>query len=270
MIEEFTKTISEENSPKEVGRASVFGTQGVAILEDFFIEDKYRNKGIGTDFMLDILLSLCSDGYSTLSFRVRENESDYLYRIAKKLKMNIDESEEEYFKFKLSDLSKLVDRKGDREGIISIEKATESEFERLGERILESEECPYDNPVYSDDLEKEISLFHKGIEDIDGAIFFDNIDGVLYLSYLWTDSADAGLLRNILVTAYEGIKEKYGEDVMIEAYATTAKMGDLLRSLGAATGEKMVDIEADLLNYADYLDEEPGPEYIDFFDDEEE
>ncbi len=244
------------------GVCALFATGRTAMLESISVAEQHRNKGIGTSFVLDLMFELYDRGYSSMSFRMMPSQSEALFKIAKKLHMNITETDEAYFKLKLSDLDKLERNISDIKDLKRIRKLSDAEKNELGSLIAENEFCPFMNPVSSPFLEKDISLIHYTNDEPDGAIFFDKAGDELYLSFLWADSENTLITRDLLSAAYHVIEEKYTKDAKIEVASVTENVTKFVKSLAPDKGESLYEIEADLRELEEFLVEEDDPELL--------
>jgi predicted GNAT family acetyltransferase len=251
-----------EEEGVSIGNALFFTMGRTAALQNIEIKEEFRGMGIGTMFMADILFELRDRGYSIAAFSIVPSDYPALYKVAKKLHMVILERKAAYYKFTLADLERLDCAKVSLDGLKSLNKATDEELKTLANLIAESEDAPMSSPVFSDKLEKELSLFHVNEGTIDGAVFMDKYEDHIYLSFLWIDSEDANLIRNLLTAVYHLGVKKYGKDTAIEVAVVNEKVDGLLKILVPDKGERAVKALADLTILDDFYDDEEDSDFF--------
>jgi len=246
----------EEEEPK--GAAAVFGAGHTAFLQEIYLTENMRGRGIGREFLLELMFVLAEKGFETLSFRFCPALSKELCGVTKSLGIRTEENGESYFTLGFEELSELKKIETEGTGIKSLKEASDSEWRSLFDGIRDCQEAPLIHPLLSKELDPELSFLHETKGEADGGVLVDRCNEELYLSFLWVDSENTMLSTRLLAAALHKAEELCKKDTKVLVASASRKMTDFIHRLTRKEGETVFEAEADLEVLLDYYEEEEG------------
>lgn len=232
---------------------TVFGR--TAKLRYIRIRDDLWDMGIGTDFLLDVLLELRVRGYARFSLAVLPSDGPLLIHMAKRFSMERRETGKAFFTFKLSDAVKLASRHGDRKGIRAVSQLTQREKEALWKR-LESEFGGGENPMTSLDRDADLCLCKFDNEDNMAGLFVDAVDQKLYLSWVFNDTGGLTTTEGLFSEAFDRALEKYPLQTTVSVVSLNEQAATLLSKINAVQKEELEEYSMDLTLFDTVLEGE--------------
>lgn len=243
----------EEEEP--MGAVALFQAGHTAFLEELYLAENMRGKGIGRELLLELMFVLAEKGFETLSFRFCPSRSKELCGAVKSLGIRAEENGESYFTLGFEDLSELKKIETEGTGNKSLKEASDSEWTSLFEGIRDCPESPLIHPLLSGELDPELSFLHETKGKADGGVLIDRSERELYLSFLWVDSESTMLSTRLLASALHRAEELCKKDTKVLVASASRKMTDFIKRLTLKEGETVVEAKADLKVLLDYYEE---------------
>ena len=226
-----------------------------AVLRWILIREDLQKQGLGSDFLLDVLLRLKEEGYTTLSMQMLPSEAPGIVRLAEKFHAEKLETDKTWYVMKLSEAEKLGKIKGDRKETFSLRSVTKEDRAIVRERINMDFPELANRPFSLADLEQDLTILKFDDEGACAGLFVEEREGGLYLAYLFNDTDEPTVVEGLLSQAYEKAKEKYPGKTLLSIASLDERTSDLLSGISAAEKEEMVEYSLDL-SFLDGLTEE--------------
>ena len=226
-----------------------------AVLRWILIREDLQKQGLGSDFLLDVLIRLKEEGFTTLSMQMFPSESPGIVRLAEKFHAEKLETDKCWYTMKLSEAEKLGKIKGDRKETFSLKKVTKEDRAIARERINTDFPELANRPFTMADLEQDLTFLKYDDDGLCAGLFVEEREGSLYLAYLFNDTDEPMVVEGLLSQAYEKAKDKYPGKTQLSIAALDERTADLMSEISSAKKEEMVEYSLDL-SFLDVLTEE--------------
>ena len=219
------------------------------------VREDLRKKGIGTDLLLDVLIRLREEGFTTFTLQVLPSEAPGFIRLAERFAMKKEESGKLWYTLKLSDAEPLASVKGDRSEICSMKDISREDGFLAMERIEKDFPKQGQRPFSETDLDPELTLLKFDDVGLCAGLFVEKRDGKLYLAYLFNDSDELLTMEGLLSTAWEKAVKEYPGNTPLSVAVMDEKTEELMNRIPKAKKEAVAEYTMDL-RILDILTEE--------------